>query len=333
MILAGILFLIGLAASAFFSGTETGMYRVSRTRLVLSALGGSRVARGLVWFLNHPTYFVATALVGNNLANYAASSAIVIGVGAMTGSMTGGADAASASAGGSLELIATIILTPVVFVLGELVPKHLFYRAPYALVSLLGPVLFLAGVVLSPLAAMFSLLGQLLQRATGQTPFRLRLMMNRGQLDRVLRDGTEAGILAASQRELATRLFEIGDKTAISFAVPAGRLATVDTHKNHPRRFDRKVAKHRARRQNHSIVLIRNRGRIVGYSHYGDLSNQADELVIHPVLHAKVDDRHLRLLLRMYDTGREVAVLEDDRGRPKGVVTRRQLTSPIVKPV
>ena len=56
--------------SAFFSGSETGLYRVSRTRLVLDGLAGSRAARGIVWLLNHPSIFVATTLVGNNLANY-----------------------------------------------------------------------------------------------------------------------------------------------------------------------------------------------------------------------------------------------------------------------
>lgn len=327
MLIAAILFIVGLASSAFFSGTETGMYRVSRTRLVLDALGGSRVARGLVWFLNHPTYFVATALVGNNLANYAASSAIVLAVSCWAGPVAGGEIA------GSMELMATMAITPIVFVLGELVPKHVFYRAPYRSLSVAGPLLLVAGVALSPLAFVLSLLGRLLQRATGQTPFRVRLMMNRGQLDRVLRDGAEAGILEASQRELATRLFEIGDKTAVSFAVPAGRFATVDTLKSDPGKFNRKDARHRARRQNHSIILVRHQEKIIGYSHYGDLSMKDESPAIHPVLHAKVEDRHLRLLLRMYDDAREVAVLHDDRGRVRGIVTRRQLVSPIVKPM
>lgn len=327
MIVAGILFLIGMASSAFFSGTETGMYRVSRTRLVLDALGGSRVARGLVLLLNHPTYFVATALVGNNLANYAASSAIVLAVGLWASPIAGDQIA------GSMELMATIAITPFVFVLGELVPKHVFYRAPYRSISVAGPILLAAAVLLSPLAFVLSLLGRLLQRATGQTPFRLRLMMNRGQLDRVLRDGAEAGILEASQRELATRLFEIGDKSAMSFAVPSSRFAVVDTVDGDSKNFDRKEARHRARRQNHSIILVRHRGKIIGYSHYGDLLNQQTTPVIHPVLHAITDDRHLRLLLRMYDNEREVAVLHDDRGRVRGIVTRRQLVSPIVKPI
>ena len=86
MIIAALLFLVGLFLSAFFSGTETGLYRVSRTRLVLDGLSGSRAARGIVWLLNHPAIFVATALVGNNLANYLTSLAVVMAGAAWFGS-------------------------------------------------------------------------------------------------------------------------------------------------------------------------------------------------------------------------------------------------------
>ena len=46
MITSVCLFLLGLLLSAFFSGSETGLYRVSRTRLVLDGLSGSHAARG-----------------------------------------------------------------------------------------------------------------------------------------------------------------------------------------------------------------------------------------------------------------------------------------------
>ena len=120
MILAAILFLVGLFLSAFFSGTETGLYRVSRTRLVLDGLSGSRAARGIVWLLNHPAIFVATALVGNNLANYLTSLAVVM------------AGAAWFGAGSAAELLGPMLMTPLVFVLGELLPKYLFFTLPTA---------------------------------------------------------------------------------------------------------------------------------------------------------------------------------------------------------
>ena len=70
MITCAAIFLTGLLLSAFFSGAETGFYRVTRVRLLLDGLAGDPIARGLLWLTNNPALFVATALVGNNLANY-----------------------------------------------------------------------------------------------------------------------------------------------------------------------------------------------------------------------------------------------------------------------
>jgi putative hemolysin len=313
MITAGLLFLIGLMLSAFFSGTETGLYRVSRTRLVLDGLSGSRAARGVVWLLNHPTIFVATALVGNNLANYVTSLAIVM-VGAIL-----------FRAGSGAELVCTILMTPVVFVFGELLPKHLFFHAPYRLITATRPLLLAAAVIFAPVSLLLGLLGRGLQRITGQTPFPLRLTMARNELEQVLRQGQEAGILAAGQRSLAQRLFEVGNQTAVSFGVSADRFAVVDIP------VDIEEARCRARRCNHPIVLVRESGRIVGFFWYADLCGQAPLLNWNPVIRARVEDRHLQVLLRLYDAGSEVAILRSDGEAIKSVVTRRQLVQPMIK--
>ncbi|MEM8667631.1 MAG: CNNM domain-containing protein [Planctomycetota bacterium] len=314
MITAIVLFTVGLLLSAFFSGSETGMYRVSRTRLVLDGLSGSAAARGLVWLLNHPAIFVATTLVGNNIANYFTSFAVVSVMAIWFGS------------GSSAELIGPMLITPVVFVLGELLPKYLFFHAPYRLITATRPILLAATVIFAPVAVILGLLGRGLQRVTGQTPFRLRLVMARGDLDQILRHGHEAGILAAGQRSLAQRLFEVGNQSAISYGVPADRLARVDAP------IDLEQARNQARRRNHPIVLVRRGQRIIGFVWYADLCvRQPNSVQIRPVIQGRFSDRHLQILLRLYDAGSEVAVLMDDRGGISGVVTRRQLVQPLMK--
>lgn len=313
MIAAGFLFLIGLMLSAFFSGTETGLYRVSRTRLVLDGLSGSRAARGVIWLLNHPSIFVATALVGNNLANYVTSLAIV-----MVGAEIFGA-------GSGAELVGTVLMTPVVFVFGELFPKYLFFHAPYRLITATRPMLLAAATIFAPVSLLLGLLGQGLQRITGQTPFPLRLTMARNELEQVLRHGQEAGILAAGQRSLAQRLFEVGNQNAVSFGVSSDRFAVVDTP------VDIAEARRRARRCNHPIVLVRQSGTIVGFYWYADLCGRGPLLDWNPVIRARIEERHLQVLLRLYDAGSQVAILLTDDDAVKSVVTRRQLVQPMIK--
>lgn len=313
VIVAIALFLIGLMLSAFFSGSETGLYRVSRTRLVMDGLSGSRTAKGIIWLLNHPEIFVATTLVGNNVANYITSFSIVFAVSVLLG------------AGTSADLLGPILLTPIVFVLGELLPKYLFYHAPYRLITATRPMLLAATVLLSPVSIILGVLGRGLQWFTGQTPFRLRLAMARGELDQILRHGHEAGILAAGQRSLAQQLFEVGNQSAISFGVPADRFAVVDAP------VDVDQARRRARRCNHPIVLIRRGDALIGFLWYADLCLGVPKMELNPVIRGRVEDRHLQVLLRLYDASSEVAVLFDEKGEVRGVVTRRQLLQPLIK--
>lgn len=313
MISAIALFLIGLMLSAFFSGSETGLYRVSRTRLVLDALSGSRWARGIIWLLNRPELFVATALVGNNLANYVTSLSIVMAAGILFGSSS------------AAELASTVLMTPVVFVLGELLPKYWFFQAPNLLVTRTRPFFLAATLLLSPISLLLGFLGRLLQKFTGQTPFQLRLAMARNELDQILRDGHEAGILGSGQRAVAQKLFEIGNQRAISFGVPVQRLATVSQP------VDIDEARHQSRRRNHPIVLVRNNRKIIGALWYADLCVRNPIVKIKPVIRARVTDRHLRVLLRLYDAGSDVAVLQDEKGNVRCVVTRRQLLQPLIK--
>ncbi|TWT83030.1 hypothetical protein CA13_44930 [Planctomycetes bacterium CA13] len=313
MIVAITIFAVGILLSAFFSGSETGMYRVSRTRLVLDGLSGSQTARALVWLLNNPAIFVATMLVGNNVANYLVSFATVMAMVILFGSNS------------VAEIAGPILLTPIVFVLGELLPKYLFFHAPYRLLKATRPALLFATVLFVPITIVLGLLGNALRLLTGETPFRVRLAMARGELDQVLRDGHAAGILSAGQRGLAQSLFEVGNQTAISFGVPPQRLAVVEAP------VDIKVATHQARRRNHPIVLVQRHGRIIGFLRYSDLCLAQPVVDMKPVVRCKVTDRHLKVLLRLYDAGSVVAVLYDGQGEMRSVVTRRQLLQPLIK--
>ena len=313
MLIAILLFFLGLLLSAFFSGTETGLYRVSRMRLVLDALGGSRSSRALVWLLNRPAIFVATALVGNNVANYVTSFAIVSATGFLF------------DAGSMAELLGPIFLTPVVFVFGELLPKYLFYHAPYRLLRSTRTLLLGFAVVLAPVSIVLGALGVVLRKITGKTPFPVRLTMAKRELEKVLQAGQEAGILAAGQRKFARRLLEVGNRRAISFGVSVSRVAQVET----PIDLDR--AKNEARKCNHSIILVSQEERIVGYFRYADLLTTTEPIHWQAISEAKADDRHLRVLLKLYDAGSEVALLKGEGGKPKGLVTRRQLLEPLIK--
>ena len=324
MIFAILLFSFGLFLSAFFSGSETGLYRVSRTRLVLDGLGGSGPAKRLIWLLNRPTVFVATTLVGNNVANFVTSFSVVLAVSTLFGHSS------------TAELLGPMMMTPFVFVFGELLPKHWFYQAPHRLLMRIQGLLLMATILFLPISLFLGLLGRILQGLTGQTPFRLRLAMTRGELDQVFKAGQDAGLLEARQRSLTHSLFEIGNQAAASFGVPPGRLPTVESIPGESG-VDIEKAQREARRINHPLVLVRREQRVIGYLRFSEICNvdkssrDARQTELRPVIRGRVDERHLSLLLKMYDAGSEIALLEDKSGQTKFCVTRRQLLQPLLK--
>jgi len=125
---AVLLFLVGLALSAFFSGAETGFYRISYVRLSIDAQAGDRIAKRLQWFVHNPGPFVATTLVGNNVANYLTTIAIGMGLAVLSHDR-------SQPLHWFWQIAATLLLAPVVFLFGELMPKSRYYRAPMRLLK------------------------------------------------------------------------------------------------------------------------------------------------------------------------------------------------------
>lgn len=212
MITAILVFAIGLVLSAFFSGCETGFYRVPRVRLVIDGVGGDPIARGLLWASNHPEAFVATALVGNNLANNITALATVIG-----------ARALAPSGGMSTELMITLLATPVVFILGELLPKRAFLDTPYRLLRRCGPALGVAGIVLAPVSAVMWGASWMLGRLSGGSSTPLRMVLRRNELQGVFDEGHAVGLLSPAQRDLAVATLNLAGRPIREFMTPVGR--------------------------------------------------------------------------------------------------------------
>lgn len=214
MTIAIVLLLIGAFLSAFFSGSETGFYRASRVRVVIDGLDGDRVSQYLLKLINNPTLFVATTLIGNNFANYLTSLAIVL--------LTKSATTSSAA-----EMLAPILVSPLLFVYGELLPKNLFYQAPNFLLRLAAPMFLIFTCIFAPVAAVLWGMGRLLERFLGESPERVRLKLARKEVQQVMDDGLEAGILHPTQRHLGQSFFLVASKRVLEFCTPASRFQSL----------------------------------------------------------------------------------------------------------
>jgi putative hemolysin len=315
---------LGLFLSAFFSGSETGFYRVTRIRLVLDAMGGDRTARGLLWLTNHPSMFIATALVGNNLANYLTSLAIVIGAQSLfTGHLL------------IVELLAPLLFAPVLFVYGELLPKNLFLRAPNRLLRMGGPLLLFFAVLFLPVSGLLWCLNRLVSSFVRQSPDHVRLTLAKRELQNALDEGHEAGVLHPAQAQLARGIFAVAAQPVVQCAASPGDVprARGNMTKNEVQRVARRFRIAEVPIEGTADSDTAEEKQLVGYVRVIDLSLDPSEGLgpIRPFLEVSSSDTHLGALEKMQASGESLAKVVDTDGKTIGILTAGSLREHIVR--
>lgn len=125
-----------VVASAFFSGIETGLMSVSRVRMRRSAAGDTPRGRRLRALLRDLEDPVLTCLVGNNLVTVALSALMTV--------------ALTARFGDAGEGLAVVIVSVVLLLFGEILPKVAFREWPERLTMAMLPAFLVVMAVLWP---------------------------------------------------------------------------------------------------------------------------------------------------------------------------------------
>ncbi len=312
--IAAALILGGVLLSAFFSGSETGFYRVTRVRLLLDAKAGSWLARGLMVLISRPALVVATVLIGNNLANYLVSLGLVL----TSQSLLVGVDE-------SLRTMLPVLATPLLFIYGELLPKYMYFNAPYLLSMRGAPLMLICAVLFLPLSVLVMGLEWLLHRMLGNEPARSTFSLERQELQRVMLEGQEAGILQPIQHAIAQNLFTYGEKPVRQFAVPLRALPLVKITDSAE---EIRAAARRAK-QKYLGVLGQSGKELIGCYRVAELlvMSESDRVFPIPVLRVSAEASAIHVLTQLQAQPSPVAQLVDQRGSTLGVVSRDRLIS------
>ncbi len=313
MLIILLLLLIGLLLSAFFSGSETGFYRATRVRLAIEVLAGNWISKVLLWLAHQPTFFVATMLVGNNLANYVTSLSVVMA-----------SQRFFPSGGALVDVLGPIVIAPVLFLFGELLPKSLFFEAPNRLLKRCTPVIVLCSVLFAPITLVLSAFSRVLQLVTNNSPQELRLRLAKRELGELLDEGHEVGILLPAQQGLAQSMLAVAGKPVKTFALPAARAVRATTTM---RKSDVLRIAQRHRRTLLPVEDTRQGRKLVGYLRMMDLYlDDASSLPEpRPLVELQAEQTCLTALRRLSQREDALGHVLDDKGRTVGFVTGREL--------
>lgn len=198
--------LIAIFLSAFFSGIETGVISLSRIHLRQREEKGDRRAAILSALLRKPERLLATVLLGNNLVNVTATMIFLVWAVRQLGIPRA-------------EYVTPLVVTPILLIAGEILPKALFrHRADMLAIAFAQP-LQAVMTAFSPGVAVLMRITNRLSSFLGGAE-RRSLFLSREDIRLMFIEGEEAGAIEEEEREMIKGVIDFGTTTVREIMVP-----------------------------------------------------------------------------------------------------------------
>lgn len=311
---------VGVAASSSFSGVETGIYTLNRVRLHVLAHQGNRRAVILQELLHRPNRLLGTLLIGNNMANYLTTYSLAVPLESMHLHHA------------QLIILESLLITPLLFIFGEVLPKDLFRgytdRLTYPFASPLQwfqRLLWWTGL-LPLIDGISSLMARWFHSSelTGLTLHPRRVMTY------LIKEGVGHGVISPYQSNMVERVLQFGEQTVQSVMVEWPDVAAVSVGD------EPAVLWRLADRSSHSrFPLLDASGRPVGAIDIYDVLMH-DPPTCPPLATLARDlprvapDTPLRQALALCQKHQVTMALVARGQQPLGIVTLKDLVEPII---
>ncbi|MGA0539069.1 HlyC/CorC family transporter [Neotabrizicola sp. VNH66] len=207
--------LLLLIASAFFSGSETALTAASRARLKSQADKGSRGAGAAMKVSEDRERMIGALLLGNNVVN-------ILSAALATALMT-------RLFGDSGIALATLGMTLLVLIFGEVLPKTLAITFPEAVASKVAPLVRVLILVFSPVVALVGLVVSGLLRLLGiQADARDGYAAVRDEIAGALALGHSEGAVEKADRDRLLGALDLSDRTVDEIMLHRRQIEMID---------------------------------------------------------------------------------------------------------
>ncbi len=215
-----------IVLSAFFSSAETAFSSANRIKMRSLADEGNKTAALVIKILDSYSKLLSAILIGNNVVNLSASSlattiAIALSepLGLQASLMTG---------------LATGILTVVVLLGGEIVPKTWANLNADKIVLVYAPIMRFLMVVLTPVIFIVDKISTAILRLFRIDPNKRNSTMTENELRSYVDVSHEDGVIEEEEKEMIYNVFDFGDSLAKDIMIPRIDMVSVEdtaTHK------------------------------------------------------------------------------------------------------
>jgi Mg2+/Co2+ transporter CorB len=197
MIITAAFLILLLVLSGLTSGTETAMTAASRGRLGSLASEGNRRARMARRLLEERERLISTLLIGNNLWNILAAALAT--------------DLFIRLVGEAGIAVATFVMTVLVVIFGEVLPKTYAIRHPEAYALTVAPAVRAAVLVLTPVTKVLGWVINLLLRTFGAATSEAPLAPAYEEIRSQIELHKEEGEIAKHDRDMLGGILDLGE--------------------------------------------------------------------------------------------------------------------------
>ncbi|MCR5346852.1 MAG: hemolysin family protein [Fretibacterium sp.] len=316
----GLWFLLLFLLSAFFSGAETAITTTGRGKLLLLQERRPFLGSTIQWLIDDVQEALMVCLIANNVVNIAASAL---------------ASSIALQLFGPRVLVWVVpIMTVLIVIFGEILPKNTAMVYAETLVMFTSPVLRALAFLLTPFVWVMKrcvrLIGLLLHLDLGAQ----EVFVSRDEIEQVVKIGEESGALEAVERKMIDGIIDFDETRVHEIMVPRMDMLTLEASDT----LDEAVKKFMEHGHSRIPVFEESLDNIVGILYVkdtlkglleADLQRPVGQLLRRPIFVPETI-RTAELLGVMRRDHIHIAIAVDEYGGVAGLVTMEDILEQIV---
>ena len=213
-----ILQLVLILLNAFFASAEIAVISLNEGKLRRQVAEGDKLAQKMLKMVAEPTGFLSTIQIGITLAGFLGSafaadnfSDLIVRWLVNTVGITG---VSEASLNTIAVILITLILSFLMLVLGELVPKRIAMRKPEKVARLSCRIITILSKIMKPIIWLLSICTNGILRLFRINPHETDEAVSEAEIRMMVDMGNESGVIETNEKELINNIFEFNDITA-----------------------------------------------------------------------------------------------------------------------
>ena len=299
---------VGLALSAFFSGSELAFISANPLQMEVWSKQERRGATRAIRLMSDPGSFLVSVLVGTTLSNVVATSFATVFLVRL----------------GWHPVVVLVVITFTILLFGEVLPKTLSGERPNHFLRIVAPVQRLWLLLLAPVAVPLRKVSGYFGPGERTAPGIGRgTTLEREDLKLLFASQKDQRVLLESEKELITQVFGLGETPVSKAMTPRTDICAVSEAD------ELSKVKHTFIESGYSKLPVYrdNLDNIIGVVYLYDIFKAPGDLasIIHPVIVVPDTNTFMDVLKQLQRARHPIAIVLDEYGGTAGLVTPQDL--------